>query len=67
MHEMQRPLLLGGSSTGHDVAGGGRFLKTLVCLHDDGGLVVVKVPFYVDSCFANVLLRLPSSLSIIHA
>ena len=24
-------------------AGGGRFLKTLLCLHDDGGLVVVKV------------------------
>ncbi len=26
-----------------DAAGGGRFLKTLLCLHDDGGLVVVKV------------------------
>lgn len=26
-----------------DHAGGGRFFKTLQCLHDDGGLVVVKV------------------------
>jgi hypothetical protein len=25
------------------LAGGGRFLKTLLCLHDEGGLVVVKV------------------------
>lgn len=24
-------------------AGGGRFLKTLLCLQDSGGLVVVKV------------------------
>lgn len=24
-------------------AGGGRFLKTLLCVHDNGGLVVVKV------------------------
>lgn len=25
------------------VAGGGRVLKTLLCVHDQGGLVVVKV------------------------
>lgn len=24
--------------------GGGRFLKTALCVHEDGGLVVVKVP-----------------------
>ncbi|GFR49897.1 hypothetical protein Agub_g12002, partial [Astrephomene gubernaculifera] len=28
-----------------DTLGGGRFLKTLLCLHDSGGLVVVKVYF----------------------
>ncbi|KAK9909837.1 hypothetical protein WJX75_008190 [Coccomyxa subellipsoidea] len=28
--------------------GGGRFLKTLLCLHDDGGLVVVKVYYKRD-------------------
>jgi hypothetical protein len=28
-------------------AGGGRFLKTLLCLHDNGGLVVVKVCYTV--------------------
>ena len=27
----------------HFAAGGGRFLKTLLCVHDEGGLVVVKV------------------------
>lgn len=27
----------------HFALGGGRFLKTLLCVHDDGGLVVVKV------------------------
>ncbi|EIE24687.1 hypothetical protein COCSUDRAFT_258, partial [Coccomyxa subellipsoidea C-169] len=31
-----------------DAAGGGRFLKTLLCLHDDGGLVVVKVYYKRD-------------------
>lgn len=40
---------LQASSVAHDVytptprAGGGRLLKTLLCLHDHGGLVVVKV------------------------
>ncbi|KAG2443160.1 hypothetical protein HYH02_009570 [Chlamydomonas schloesseri] len=28
-----------------DTMGGGRFLKTLLCMHDSGGLVVVKVYF----------------------
>ena len=33
-------------------AGGGRVLKTLLCVHDQGGLVVVKVatPDYLQSC-----------------
>jgi hypothetical protein len=26
-------------------SGGGRFLKTVLCVHDEGGLVVVKVEF----------------------
>lgn len=29
------------------IPGNGRFLKTVSCVHDDGGLVVVKVSMYV--------------------
>ncbi|KAI3438322.1 hypothetical protein D9Q98_000756 [Chlorella vulgaris] len=34
---------LGGSVTFKDSLGGGRFFKSSLCVHDDGGLVVVKV------------------------
>ncbi|EFN54741.1 hypothetical protein CHLNCDRAFT_134632 [Chlorella variabilis] len=34
---------LGGSVTYKDSLGGGRFFKSSLCVHDDGGLVVVKV------------------------
>ena len=40
------------------VAGGGRVLKTLLCVHDQGGLVVVKVCggltfILVSSCMSS--------------
>lgn len=37
------PLLLPNPAPSPHAAGGGRFLKTLLCVHDEGGLVVVKV------------------------
>ena len=33
-----------------DNLGGGRFLKTALCVHDDGGLVVVKVYYKRGTC-----------------
>ena len=45
----------------HDILGGGRFLKTALCVHDDGGLVVVKVaaPSKGITCTMNARIRLP--------
>lgn len=52
-----RPFLAWACATQrHHCAGGGRFLKTLLCVHDDGGLVVVKV-----GCFGCCCLALSSS------